>query len=83
MFGKANVTHSMAFLSFAHVLTVSLLMQVELLSVIKHEVKFKIFSPNQFKKKSMASSNEGAQRDHGLTGANCKNMHAVDIDTMA
>lgn len=44
---EANVIHSMAVHFFAHVSTVSLLMQVELRFAIKHKVKLKIFFLNQ------------------------------------
>lgn len=53
MLREANVIRSVAFRLFAHVSTASLLMQVELLSEIRHGVKLKIFFSNQCKKKKI------------------------------
>lgn len=52
MLREANVIRSVDLRLLAHVPTVSLLMQIELLSEIRHEVKLKIFFSNQCKKKS-------------------------------
>lgn len=51
MLREANVIHRVDLRLRAHVSTVSLLMQGELLSEIRHEVKLKIFFSNQCKKK--------------------------------